>query len=81
MKTALLGMNLSELEALCKAQGLPRFAAKQMADWLYKKKVRDISQMTNLSKAAREKLAESCEVGASEAAGCITSTDGTKKYA
>ena len=81
MKTALLGMTLSELEALCKTQGLPRFAAKQMTDWLYKKKVKDISQMSNLSKAAREKLAEIYEVGVQAAAGCITSTDGTKKYA
>ena len=80
MKTALLGMTLAELEALCNAQGLPRFAAKQMADWLYKKKVRDIAEMTNLSKAAREKLSQTCEVAASAPAGCITSSDGTKKY-
>ena len=73
-------MTLAELEALCNAQGLPRFAAKQMADWLYKKKVRDIAGMTNLSKAAREKLSQTCEVAASAPAGCITSTDGTKKY-
>ena len=73
-------MTLTELEALCNAQGLPRFAAKQMADWLYKKKVKDIAGMTNLSKAAREKLSQTCEVGASASAGCITSTDGTKKY-
>ncbi|MBR3527505.1 MAG: 23S rRNA (adenine(2503)-C(2))-methyltransferase RlmN [Bacteroidales bacterium] len=80
MKTALLGMTLAELEALCNAQGLPRFAAKQMADWLYKKKVRDIAEMTNLSKVAREKLSQTCEVAASAPAGCITSSDGTKKY-
>ena len=80
MKTALLGMTLAELEALCNAQGLPRFAAKQMADWLYKKKVRDIAEMTNLSKAAREKLSQTCEVAASAPAGCITSSDGTRKY-
>ncbi len=80
MKTALLGMTLAELEALCNAQGLPRFAAKQMADWLYKKKVRDIAGMTNLSKAAREKLSQTCEVAASAPAGCITSSDGTRKY-
>ena len=73
-------MTLAELEALCNAQGLPRFAAKQMADWLYKKKVRDIAEMTNLSKAAREKLSQTCEVAASAPAGCITSSDGTKKY-
>lgn len=80
MKTALLGMTPAELEALCNAQGLPRFAAKQMADWLYKKKVRDIAEMTNLSKAAREKLSQTCEVAASAPAGCITSSDGTRKY-
>ena len=80
MKTALLGMTLAELEALCNAQGLPRFAAKQMADWLYKKKVRDIAEMTNLSKVAREKLSQTCEVAASAPAGCITSSDGTRKY-
>ena len=34
-KAHLFGMNLAELQAVAAQAGLPKFAAKQMADWLY----------------------------------------------
>ena len=63
MKIKLLGKNLEELKALGAEEGLPGFTAKQIAQWLYVKKVRSIEDMTNLSKAARAKLSEKYEVG------------------
>ena len=51
-----------------------------MARWLYVKKVRSISMMTDLSKAARAKLEESCEVGVTEPISVLTSVDLTRKY-
>lgn len=80
MKIKLLGKNLEELKAVAAAEGLQSFTAKQMAQWLYVKKVRTIDEMTNLSKATRAKLSEKYEVGVSEYAGLQLSSDGTKKY-
>ena len=80
MKIKLLGKNLDELKRLVTAEGLPGFTAKQIAQWLYVKKVRSIDEMTNLSKAARAKLSEKYEVGLIEYAGLQVSSDGTKKY-
>ena len=80
MKTKLLGKNLEELKKLVAEEGLPGFTAKQIAQWLYVKKVRTIDQMTNLSKAAREKLSQKYEVGVTPYAGLQISSDGTKKY-
>ena len=80
MKIKLLGKNLDELKALVAEEGLPGFTAKQIAQWLYVKKVRSIDDMTNLSKAARATLSEKYEVGVTPYAGLQISTDGTKKY-
>ena len=76
----LLGKTLEELQSVATAVGLPRFAAGQMARWLYVQGVVDIDEMTNLSKQGREKLAGMYEVGRREATLCQTSVDGTKKY-
>ena len=81
MKKELLGMTLAQLQEVCAEAGMPRFAAKQMADWLYKKRVREIDQMTNLSKGAREKLNGSYTIGHIPPAEVLCSSDGTKKYA
>lgn len=62
-KKRLLGMTLNELKAVAAEAGLPGFAAKQMADWLYKKRVSSIDEMTNISLAKRNWLADSYEIG------------------
>ena len=80
LKQQLYGASLDELKALCEQLELPRFAAKQIAGWLYTRFVTDIDAMTNLSKVARERLKEHCELGLSAPLKVSTSTDGTKKY-
>ena len=60
--------------------GLPKFTAKQIADWLYKKDVSSIDEMTNLSKKARELLNEKYEFGLTAPTKVQESIDGTKKY-
>ena len=40
-KEKLYGKTLNELIAVTKRVGLPGFAAKQIADWLYKKEISD----------------------------------------
>ena len=76
----LLGMTLPQLQELCAAEGFPRFTAKQLCDWLYKKRVDSIDAMTNLSKAQRARLNEIAYVGREHPVRCQVSKDGTKKY-
>jgi len=76
----LLGKTLSELETLAKELGMPSFAARQIADWLYKKQIRTIDEMTNLSLQWREKLKENFAIGRSDYTQAQKSTDGTRKY-
>lgn len=76
----LLGQTLDELKSMALSHGMPAFTAKQMADWLYVKKVTDIGQMSNLSVAKRNELAECYEVGRRLPMETSASVDGTKKY-
>ena len=48
---ALLGLTPDELKTVVAEVGLPRFAAGQIARWLYQKRATDIEQMTDLPKA------------------------------
>ena len=79
-RETLYGKTLSELQDVCAELKLPRFVAKQIADWLYRKNVRTRDEMTNLSKAARAALGERFELGLRAPEGEQTSSDGTKKY-
>lgn len=76
----LLGKTLEQLNSVVLSLGMPRFCAKQIADWLYKKKVTSIDDMKNISLANRQKLEQSFEVGASSPVDVKSSVDGTKKY-
>lgn len=51
-------VSLPELEALFQEWGEPRFRATQVYDWLWKKHVADIDEMSNLSKSLRQRLKE-----------------------
>ena len=79
-KRRLLGMTLEELKGVVKEIGLPGYAAKQMADWLYKKKITTIAEMTNIAIAKRTLLEENFEIGAASPSDFIKSVDGTIKY-
>ena len=79
-KTNLLGMTLEQLQELCAAEGFPRFTAKQLCDWLYRKRVDSIDAMTNLSLAQRARLNEIAFIGRETPVNCQVSKDGTKKY-
>jgi 23S rRNA (adenine2503-C2)-methyltransferase len=79
-KEKLYGKTLSELIAVTKRLGLPGFAAKQIADWLYKKEVDSIDGMSNLSRRTREMLSVDYVYGLSDPVSNSASTDGTKKY-
>lgn len=76
----LLGMTLAELQDLTERLGMPRFAAKQIALWLYVKRVTSIDDMTNLSLKFRETLKADYEIGTSAPVEAMRSIDGTVKY-
>ena len=77
MKQPLLGLTLTELQAVVKNLGMPGFAAKQIASWLYDKKAASIDEMTNLSLKHRELLKEIYEVGGEAPVDAMRSADGT----
>lgn len=79
-KQPLLGMTLSELQDITRNLGMPKFTAKQIAAWIYDKRVDSINEMTNLSLKQREKLNEEYEIGASAPIEAMRSVDGTIKY-
>lgn len=79
-KKPLVGLSLDELKSLVSTLGMPSFTAKQISEWLYKKKAFTIDQMTNISAKNRELLGESYEVGRTLPVQTVESIDGTKKY-
>lgn len=76
----LFGKTLAELTEIVLRLNLPKFTAKQLADWLYKKDISSIGEMTNLSKKARALLEENFVFGLSAPVKETVSKDGTKKY-
>lgn len=58
MKTALCGMDISQLREYLTGIGEKPFRAEQIAEWI--KRGRRIDEMTNLSKSLREKLESEC---------------------
>lgn len=79
-KKMLLGLSLQELTSELTALGLPRFAGKQVAEWLYGKRAERIEDMTNISKANRELMGRHFFVGRSAPLTSQLSKDGTRKY-
>ena len=79
-KKNLLGMTLGELKEVAKSLGMPAFTGGQIAKWLYTQHVRSIDEMTNISKANREKLAAAYAVGCKDPIDAQYSKDGTVKY-
>ncbi len=79
-KRHLLGMTLEELQEVVQESNLPKFTAKQIADWVYKKRVSSIDDMTNISVVNRALLSEKYDVGRYTPIEYQQSVDGTVKY-
>jgi len=80
VKTKLLGKNPEELAAAAADCGLKPFVGRQIAEWLYVKRVNSWDRMTNISKDSKARLQERYELGTSAPIGSATSSDGTVKY-
>lgn len=79
-KKPLIGYTETELKAIAKDLGMPAFTGGQIARWLYVQHVREIDEMTNISKKNRDLLAAEYCVGAEAPIDCQRSKDGTVKY-
>jgi 23S rRNA (adenine2503-C2)-methyltransferase len=76
----LLGMTRGQLEAFFRDLGEKPFRAQQVMKWMHHRGVRSFSDMTNLSKALRDKLEQCAEVRPPEVVSCHDSSDGTRKW-
>lgn len=76
--TTLLDMTYDELGNEVEKLGEKRYRTRQIAEWL--NSCTPISDMSNLSKDFRARLAAAFSEGYPEIAGSLTSEDGTRKY-
>ncbi|WP_346839151.1 23S rRNA (adenine(2503)-C(2))-methyltransferase RlmN [Microbulbifer sp. SAOS-129_SWC] len=79
-KTNLLGLSVDKLAAFFESLGEKRFRAVQVLKWMHQNGVDDFVEMTNVSKALREKLAEVAEIRPPEVIEQWDSADGTRKW-
>ncbi|MEO6873023.1 MAG: 23S rRNA (adenine(2503)-C(2))-methyltransferase RlmN [Chthoniobacterales bacterium] len=73
-------LDLDELTQLLATRGQPAYRAKQVADWLYKKRVHSFAAMTDLPAAMREQLAEDFSFVRPETVRVLGSKDTTRKF-
>ena len=79
-RETLYGKTPEELAALCGEMGMPRFAARQIARWLYVRHTEDPLLMTDIAAAHRQRLAERFAPAFNAPERVTESADGTKKY-
>ena len=75
----LLSLSESEMVALVRQRKWPDYRARQILRWLYQRRVRAITHMTDLSLADRSTLMESAVIHRSTHYSVLPSKDGTRK--
>lgn len=79
-KVNLLGLDRHGLEAFFTVMGEKAFRASQVMKWIHQFGVEEFDQMTNMSKALRQRLSETAEIRAPEVVLDQGSGDGTHKW-
>ena len=80
-KQDIRSMSLAELSERFAAMGEKPFRAKQVYSWLHEKRVKSFEEMTNLSRALRERLSEDYVLTVLEPVEILESKiDSTKKF-
>jgi 23S rRNA (adenine2503-C2)-methyltransferase len=80
MTANLLDFDLEGLAVFCEGLGEKRFRATQLYRWIHQKGASDFSQMTDLAKSLREKLATTAHIEPLKILTEQKSTDGTIKW-
>jgi 23S rRNA (adenine2503-C2)-methyltransferase len=80
MVANLLDLDHEGLAALCEGLGEKRFRATQLFRWIHQKGARDFSQMSDLARSLRDKLAGSAAIAPLKILSERASVDGTVKW-
>ncbi len=76
----LSGLTLKEIEQITDELGTTKFRARQIHNWIYLKSVKELDEMTDLSKKFRDELKTVAQVTNIKIKVKQVSTDGTIKY-
>ena len=79
-KTDIKSLVFSELEGQLRELGEPSYRAGQITDWLYKKRVDTIDEMTNLPQPLRGRLSETFSLGKVHIVRELGARDTTRKF-
>ena len=79
-KIVLLGKTLEELQNIVLQAGMQKFVGRQLAEWIYGKRVDSFADMVNISAKNKRWFEENCEIGRREPEDVAISSDGTRKY-
>lgn len=79
-RRALFGIDRVELERVIEELGEPAFRGRQVADALYRQRVKALEEISTLPRGLRERLSAEWEVGRPEIAQTFRSVDGTERY-
>ncbi len=79
-KTDIKSLQFGELEEIAHDLGEPRYRARQIADWLYQKRVQSFDEMTDLPREFRARLAEQFEFSKTDIVRALGSHDTTRKF-
>ncbi|MFB5660302.1 23S rRNA (adenine(2503)-C(2))-methyltransferase RlmN [Alteribacillus sp. HJP-4] len=80
MKTSIYGLTLDQLTAWLEENGQKKFRAQQVWDWLYRKRVKNFSDMKNVNKDCLRVLEEHYVIQTLEEQVKQSSKDGTVKF-
>ncbi|HSC95125.1 MAG TPA: 23S rRNA (adenine(2503)-C(2))-methyltransferase RlmN [Burkholderiales bacterium] len=80
MTVNLIGLDQDALRGFCAGLGEKPYRARQLLRWIHHAGVDDFSAMTDMSKALRERLAESASIAAPRVLRDTTAADGTRKW-
>jgi len=79
-KPSIKSLHLDELAQHFSAQGAPSYRARQVTDWLYKKRVTSFAAMTDLPAATRARLVKEFGFVRPEVVRVLGSKDTTRKF-
>src|SRR5438270_13616532 len=80
VKPSIQSLLLEEIAAHLATQNQRPYRAKQIADWLYEKRVNSFEEMTDLPQDLRNRLAEEFAFGNLETVRVLGSEDTTRKF-
>ena len=77
---SLYDFSFEQLQDFAVEQGWKKFRGRQIFEWLYRKRVMTIDEMSDLSKETREVLKENFVINPCKIVTKQVSSDGTMKY-